>query len=104
MQKEINPILFVGNPQWYSYYYKKYMKEKYDDPNSLPQEMSTGVFTIFLILLVLSIIIWISTVVRLIMKGKEMPTWAIIIAILLLIFPVPGGVFLSFALTFTKKY
>jgi hypothetical protein len=102
--KEINPILFVGNPQWLSYYYNKY-KEKEKFNNSLPPEQSgTKSFLAFImIIILLSVALWIGTLVRLIIRSNEMPVWAIILAILFLILPIPGGVLLAFALTFISK-
>lgn len=102
---EINPILFVGNPQWLTYYYNKYKEKSEGFNNSLPPEQS-GVksFLAFMIILILlSVALWIGTLVRLIIRSNEMPVWAIILAILFLLLPVPGGVLLAFALTFISK-
>lgn len=106
MENKVNPVLFIGNPQWLSYYYKKYSKEKFtsvpNDGNGSSASVSRDIALITLYI-VLSIIIWISTVVRLIIKGHEMPVWAVVISVLLLFLPVPFGVFIAFGLTFLKS-
>lgn len=49
-------------------------------------------------LLAISLIIWLIALIIVIRRSPQMPTWALIIAIVSLVLPIPGGPILAIIL------
>lgn len=59
--------------------------------------------SVFLVILLLYITLYIVTIVLLIKHGGQMPTWALVTAIIFMIFPLPGGVIISLILALVAR-
>jgi ABC-type transport system involved in cytochrome bd biosynthesis fused ATPase/permease subunit len=64
-------------------------REKYDNGEKEGKHILNLTVSIFLLVFLITIILWIVGLVMLILQGKEMPTWAIVLAVIFLIsFPL----------------
>ena len=62
--------------------------------------IAIGVFFAFL---AVSVILFITALVLIIMYHKLMPTWALVLAILCLVLPIPGGVVIALLLALLAR-
>lgn len=108
MNKNI-PYQHIGNLPVIVYQYKKmldeqYSKENMDEPvTTLSPDGVKAALGIFISIVIVSIILFITAVVLLMKFGKTMPTWALIMAILFLVLPIPGGIIVTFILIFSTR-
>ena len=97
-----NPIKHIGNLPYLLQQYKKFNEEK-SKYEALSGTMFGVAASVFLFIILISLIVWIAALVLLIQNGKLMPTWAIIVGVIFLMFPLPGGAIVTLILALAVR-
>jgi hypothetical protein len=79
------------------------LRDANDSEEKKTKKMATGVLITLVILALIYLALFIAVLVTVVKHINEMPSWAVIIAMMGLFLPIPGGLIVSYILTKTRK-
>lgn len=101
--EKFNPTKYIGNLPYLLHQYKKFKEEEEKYEQLTGGSMFGLAAGVFLIVILISLAIWIAALVLLIQNGKRMPTWAVVVGIIFLLFPLPGGALVTLILALAVR-